>query len=346
MRLRSSGLAAMAGAVLVVGATGCDRSTSGAQKPSAEGAIGIDLPRDDSDFWRAYEQYVRKGVAAQAIRTLPITASHNREDELRSNVQGFEQANAKAVVIAPQATYVTDVLLGELFRRGVSVVSVDTEPEHGEVYMAVRANNVDYGTKACQFLGAQLKGKGKVAELQGALDSINAYDRSRGFSTCMKEKFPGVQVIELGTDWKGDVAAAKLQSTLAANPDLGGIYLQAGGVFLRPTVSVLQQQGMLKPAGQPGHIAVVSNDGIPQEFDAIRKGDIDATVSQPADLYAKYALFYAQAAVEGKAFKPGPTDHQSTIVALPNGLEDQLPVTLVTKDNVDDKALWGNNLGK
>ncbi|MEV7026700.1 sugar ABC transporter substrate-binding protein [Kitasatospora sp. NPDC093558] len=336
----------MAGAVLIAGATGCDRSASGGQEPAGQGKIGIDLPRDDSDFWRAYEQYVRKDVAEQSIGTLPITSSHNREDELRANLQGFEQANAKAVVIAPQATYVTDALLGELFRHGVNVVSVDTEPEHGEVYMAVRANNVDYGTKACQFLGAQLKGKGKVAELQGARDSINAYDRSRGFATCMKEKFPGIQVIELATDWKGDVAAAKLQSTLAANADLGGIYLQAGGAFLQPTVSLLQQQGLLKPAGQPGHIAIVSNDGIPQEFDAIRKGDIDATVSQPADLYAKYALFYAQAAAGGKTFQPGATDHDSTIIQLPNGLEDQLPAPLVTKDNVDDKALWGNNLGK
>ncbi|MFB7621034.1 sugar ABC transporter substrate-binding protein, partial [Kitasatospora sp. NPDC056181] len=87
-------------------------------------------------------------------------------------------------------------------------------------------------------------------------------------------------------------------------------------------------------------------DGIPQEFDAIRKGDIDATVSQPADLYAKYALHYAQAAAEGKTFQPGPTDHQSTIISLPNGLEDQLPAPLVTKDNVDDKSLWGNGVGK
>jgi simple sugar transport system substrate-binding protein/ribose transport system substrate-binding protein len=162
----------------------------------------------------------------------------------------------------------------------------------------------------------------------------------------MKAQFPGIEVIELATDWKGDVASAKLQSTLAASPDLGGIYMQAGGVFLQPTLALLQQKGLLKPVGQPGHIAIVSNDGIPQEFDAIRQGQIDATVSQPADLYAKYALFYAQAAAEGKTFQPGPTDHQSTIIQLPNGLEDQLPAPLVTKENVDDKALWGNNVGK
>ncbi|MFI7295959.1 sugar ABC transporter substrate-binding protein, partial [Streptomyces sp. NPDC050121] len=81
------------------------------------------------------------------------------------------------------------------------------------------------------------------------------------------------------------------------------------------------------------------------EFDAIRKGQIDATVSQPADLYAKYALYYAKAAAEGKTFKPGATDHESTIIKIPNGLEDQLPAPLVTKDNVDDKTLWGNNVG-
>ena len=44
-------------------------------------------------------------------------------------------------------------------------------------------------------------------------------------------------------------------------------------------------------------------------------------------------------------FKAGPTDHGSTIVEISPGiLEDQLPAPVITKDNVDDKALWGNNL--
>ena len=123
--------------------------------------------------------------------------------------------------------------------------------------------------------------------------------------------------------------------------------MQAGGVFLAPTLQLLKQKGLLVPPDDPKHIFIVSNDGIPQEFEAIRKGEIDATVSQPADLYAKYALFYAKAAVEGKTFKPGPTDHDSTIIEVRNGmLEDQLPAPLVTKDNVDDAALWGNQIGQ
>ncbi|MEV4560702.1 sugar ABC transporter substrate-binding protein [Kitasatospora sp. NPDC049285] len=348
MKPRSSRIAATAAAVVLMAgfATACNRGSDSGGSASGKPAIGIDLPRADSDFWNSYAQYIKQDTAAAGTNTLPISNSQNDVTKLVANVQVFQNTGAKAVVMAPQDTGAIASTLDALSAKKIPVVSVDTRPDKGNVYMVVRADNRAYGTKACEFLGKQLGGKGKVAELQGALSSINGRDRSEAFAACMKEQFPGIQVIELATDWKGDVASAKLQTTLAANPDLGGIYMQAGGVFLQPTLALLQQKGLLKPAGQPGHIAIISNDGIPQEFDAIRKGDIDATVSQPADLYAKYALFYAQAAADGKTFQPGATDHQSTIIQLPNGLEDQLSAPLVTKDNVDDKALWGNNISK
>ncbi|MFD8081504.1 sugar ABC transporter substrate-binding protein [Kitasatospora sp. NPDC059722] len=350
MKPRSSRIAATAAAVALLAgfATACNRGSDSTSSASGGGkpAIGIDLPRADSDFWNSYAQYIKQGASSQGLNTLPVSNSQNDVTKLVANVQVFQNTGAKAVVMAPQDTGAIASTLDQLSAKKIPVVSIDTRPDKGNVYMVVRADNKAYGTKACEFLGKQLGGKGKVAELQGALSSINGRDRSEAFAACMKEKFPDIQVIELATDWKGDVASAKLQSTLAANADLGGIYMQAGGVFLQPTLALLQQKDLLKPAGQPGHIAIVSNDGIPQEFDAIRKGDIDATVSQPADLYAKYALFYAQAGAEGKTFQPGATDHDSTIIQLPNGLEDQLPAPLVTKDNVDDKALWGNNVSK
>ncbi|WP_430379847.1 sugar ABC transporter substrate-binding protein [Streptomyces sp. B1-3] len=347
-RARSTAVAATAVLGVLALTTACNResgastSAGGSDKPS----IGIDLPRSDTDFWNSYAEYMKKDIKADGVNALPISTSQNDVTKLVSNVQVFENTGAKAIVMAPQDTGAIASTLDTLASKKIPVVSVDTRPDKGDVYMVVRADNRAYGTKACEYLGKQLGGKGKVAELQGALDSINGRDRSEAFAECVKAKFPGIKVFELPTDWKGDVASAKLQSLLAQHPDLNGIYMQAGGAFLQPTLALLQQKGLLKPAGEKGHITIVSNDGIPQEFDAIRKGQVDATVSQPADLYAKYALYYAQAAAEGKTFKAGPTDHDSTIIKLPNGLEDQLAAPLVTKDNVDDKALWGNNVGK
>nr|WP_042415301.1 sugar ABC transporter substrate-binding protein [Streptacidiphilus anmyonensis] len=349
MNLRTSRTAAAVAVTLLVGglATACNRGSttaSGSSAVAGKPAIGIDLPRADSDFWNSYAQYLRGDISSQGLNTLPISSSQNDITKLVANVQVFENTGAKAIVMAPQDTGAIASTLDQLAAKHIPVVSVDTRPDKGKVYMVVRADNRAYGTKACQFLGQQLHGKGKVAEFEGDLTSVNGRDRSEAFADCMKQNFPNIQVFPLTTNWDGAVASSKLQTLLAQNPDLNGVYMQAGGVFLQPTLALLQQKGLLKPAGTPGHITIISNDGIPQEFDAIRKGEIDATVSQPADLYAKYALFYAEAAAEGKTFQPGPTDHGSTIIQLPNGLEDQLPAPLVTKANVDDKSLWGNSV--
>jgi len=338
--------AAAAVALLAVATAACNRGSDSSSGPSDKPTIGIDLPRADSDFWNSYAQYIQQYIPVQGVKALPVSNSQNDVTKLVANVQVLERTGAKAIVMAPQDTGAIASTLDRLAGKNIPVVSVDTRPDKGKVYMVVRADNRAYGTKACEFLGKQLGGKGKVAEFEGDLSSINGRDRSEAFGSCMKQKFPGITVYPLVTNWDGAIASSKLQTLLAQHSDLNGLYMQAGGVFLQPTLALLQQKNLLKPAGQPGHIAIISNDGIPQEFDAIRKGQIDATISQPADLYAKYALYYAKAAATGKTFKPGPTDHDSTIIQLPNGLEDQLPAPVVTKADVDDKSLWGNSISK
>ena len=58
----------------------------------------------------------------------------------------------------------------------------------------------------------------------------------------------------------------------------------------------------------------------------------------------KYGLYYLQAAVAGKTFEQGPTDHDSRIVELNGNPMDLLPAPIVTKANVDDAKLWGNQV--
>jgi len=336
-------LALVAVAALSAGASGCGRS--GSKSGSGSGKIGIDFPRSDSDFWNSYAKYVNQDVSTDKISALTPTNSNNKTDVLVSNVTTLAGQGAKAIVMAPQDTGAIASTLEDLAGKKIPVVTVDTRPDKGNVYMVVRADNKAYGEKACKFLGDKLKNTGTVVEFQGDLASINGRDRSEAFGDCMSKNYPGIKVLAQATEWKGDVAAAKLQDALNAGT-INGIYMQAGGAFLAPTLSLLQQKNLIVPPTDPKHIFIVSNDGIPAEFAAIKSGQIDATVSQPADLYAKYGLFYAQQALAGKTFSPGPTDHGSTIIQLPNGLEDQLPAPLVTAENVNDPALWGNQVGK
>lgn len=339
-------------AVLVAAAlalAGCGGGTTGA----GGSKIGVDFPRSDSDFWNSYNTFVPAKATGLGVTLLPPTNSNNDIGTLVANVQSLVTRGAKAVVMAPQDTGAIKSTLDQLDTKKIPVISVDTRPDAGKVFMVVRADNKAYGEKACTYLGEKLHGTGNVVEFQGDLASINGRDRSEAFATCMKAKYPKIVVHAVPTEWKADKASAGLQTVLSqTNNNIQGIYMQAGGVFLAPTIALLKQKGLLKKAGTPGHIQIVSNDGIKQELTGIQSGDIDATVSQPADTYAYYGLFYAKAALAGKTFKPGPTDHGSTIIQLPNGLEDQLPAPLVTATAekigdyqtvaATDKSLWAN----
>jgi ABC-type sugar transport system substrate-binding protein len=339
-----------ASVLILAGACGTSSGTSaGDGKP----VVGVDYPRSDTDFWNSFIKYTPK-FGDELGLSLKTTNSQNDVAKLTANVQTFMSQGVKGVVMAPQDTAAIAPALDQLAAKKIPVVTVDTRPDSGGVAMVVRADNRAYGTKACQFLGTKLGGKGKVVMLEGGLDSINGRDRTEAFNDCMKTSFPQIKVFGEATNWDGAVAAQKLQTDLTANPDIKGIYMESS-FALSGTLQLLKQKGLLVAPDDPKHVFVVSNDGIPEELKSIASGQIDATVSQPADLYAKYALFYVKAAIAGQTFKPGPTDHDSTIIQVRDGvLEDQLSAPLVTRDGAsyggtaslksDDKSLWGNNL--
>ncbi|WP_329353098.1 sugar ABC transporter substrate-binding protein [Streptomyces sp. NBC_01261] len=353
MRLRTALFTAVSATSALLLTSACG---GGSTSTSAGGAplVGVDYPRSDTDFWNSYIKYTPEYAKEFGV-SLKTTNSQNDVAKLTANAQTFISQGVKGVAMAPQDTAAIAPTLAQLAAKKIPVVTVDTRPDSGKVFMVVRADNRAYGEKACQYLGTKLSGKGKVVMLEGGLDSINGRDRTEAFNDCVKKNYPGIKVFGEATNWDGAVAAQKLQTDLTANPDIKGVYMQSS-FALAGTLQVLKQKGLLVEPSDKKHVFVVSNDGIPEELKSIGEGKIDATVSQPADLYAKYALYYLKAAIDGKTFKPGKTDHDSTIIQVRDGLlEDQLSAPLVTADGgtyggvpsvkSDDKSLWGNNLG-
>lgn len=347
-RARIAAVTALVAALSACGAPGSGQSGSGGP------VVGVDYPRSDTDFWNSYIKYSPE-FADELGLELKTTNSQNDVAKLTANAQTFISQGVKGVAMAPQDTAAIAPTLEQLEAKKIPVVTVDTRPDTGNVYMVVRADNRAYGEKSCRFLGAKLGGKGKVVMLQGDLASINGRDRTEAFNDCMEANYPDITVFGEATNWDGAVAAQKLQTDLTAHPDIKGVYMQSS-FALAGTLQVLKQKGLLVGPEDPKHVFVVSNDGIPEELTSIAEGRIDATVSQPADLYAKYALHYLKAAIDGKTFAPGKTDHDSTIIQVRDGLlEDQLSAPLVTSDGgtydgvpslkSDDQSLWGNKLG-
>lgn len=327
---------------LLIGSALTALTLNGAVMAEDAGPVGVNIPLLTSPFWQAYQAYLPKYAAELGINMLePVNSDYDSARQI-TDMNDLMTLGAKAIVTTPIESGAVSPALKKAADAGIPVVGVDVAPQQGPIAIVVRADNRAYGTKACEYIGANVKA-GPVVQIMGALASVNGRDRAEAFRDCMATKYPDIKVLEIPAEWMADAAASGLDALLVSNPDISGIYMHAGGAFLTATVQTLERKGLMVPRGQEGHIVIVSNDGIPQEFDAIRAGQIDATVSQPADLYAYYGLLYAKMALEGHVFAAGPTDHDSTIVEVaPGVLEDQLPAPLVTIDNVDDPALWGN----
>jgi simple sugar transport system substrate-binding protein/ribose transport system substrate-binding protein len=181
--------------------------------------------------------------------------------------------------------------------------------------------------------------------LEGDLASINGLDRKNGFLSCMKAH-PNLKVVEYATKWDTPTAVNDAKTALSQYPDLKAIYVHWSG----PVPGIIAAEkgaGKFTKVGTAGHIVLFSDDGTPQEHAWIRAGQEDATISQPATLYAQFAVYYAKQAVNGAKYSAGmKTDHGSKIVPLLGNLEDAIVAPVVSKANVNDPALWGNYKGK
>jgi simple sugar transport system substrate-binding protein/ribose transport system substrate-binding protein len=181
--------------------------------------------------------------------------------------------------------------------------------------------------------------------LEGDLASINGLDRKNGFLSCMKAH-PNLKVVQYATKWDTPTAVNDAKTALSQYSDLKAIYVHWSGP-VPGIIAAEKAAGKFSKVGTPGHIVLFSDDGTPQEHAWIRAGEEDATISQPATLYAQFAVYYAKQAVNSAKYSAGmKTDHGSKIVPLLGNLEDAIVAPVVSKANVNNPALWGNYKGK
>jgi ABC-type sugar transport system substrate-binding protein len=307
--------------------------------------IGVSLAGYSTDFWSSYVAFEKQAATKYGVKLVGPISSNGDAGKQATQIRTLIDQGVKALIINPVDSAAIAPTLAYAASKHVPVVSVDVAPTKGKVYMIVRANNVLYGQSACQYIASHVSGAGHVAMLEGDLASINGLDRKNGFLTCMKAH-PNLKVVEYATKWDTPTAVNDAKTALSQYPDLKAIYVHWSGP-VPGIISAEKASGKFQKVGASGHVVLFSDDGTPQEHGWIRAGEEDATISQPATLYAQYAVFYAKQAIAGVKYHAGAkTDHGSKIVNLLGNLEDAIVAPVVSKANVNDPTLWGNYKAK
>lgn len=279
---------------------------------------------------------------AQGVNLLPATDANGDPAKQNADIATLIGRGVGGLIVVPVDSTAIVPAIESANAKNIPVVTVDLGASGGKIYMVVRADNVYMGDAGCKYMGKQLKGKGTVLNLQGDLASLNGKDRTTGFTTCMKANFPKIKVISKPMKWKSDLCAQVTQTVLSTTK-IDGIFMGSESVCLAGVQAVMKTQKKLTKVGTKGHIVSVGIDGSPAALKAVRAGTLDAVISQPLDLYAKYGITYIKDAMAGKTPTVGPDGHGGKIVALANGsFSDLLPSPTITKANASDPALWGN----
>lgn len=369
VKRRLLGAAAMAAAGLLVAACSSS-STTGSGSGSAAGTsssgqvtIGVDLTYNNTAFWAAYINYEQQYAQQMHIKLLgPLLAAANASLQ-NQQIENLVNEGAKAIIVNPETASSLGPAISYATAHHVQLVSVDTIVGVGHVYIVVRASNTLYGQDACAYISSKVK-SGYVLDLEGDLTSSNGIDRTNAFDSCMAANDPGVKILKDPTVWTDATAVTDAQNAVNAyGSKLKAIYSQ----WSPPDTAVVP---LLKSKGLANTI-VVSDDGVPFEMCDIGNGTVSASQSQPANLYAQYALTYAKDAAEGKTLKVGqpgggapalqnvsfdgdtnladpivaPFVTKSAMTLSVKTPVDGLPAS-VTTTPVSDASLWGNVYGK
>jgi ribose transport system substrate-binding protein len=364
------GVAAAGTAALLVAACGSGPSggsTGSSASKSGPVTIGVDLTYNNTAFWAAYINYETQYAKQMHIKLLgPLLAAADASLQ-NQQIEDLVNEGAKAIVVNPETATSLGPAISYASAHHVQLVSVDTIVGVGKVYMVVRASNTLYGQDACAYISSKVK-SGYVLDLEGDLTSSNGADRTNAFNACMAANDPGVKILKDPTVWTDATAVTDAQNAVNAyGKQLKAIYSQWSSPDTG-IIPLLKSKGLGPGSADP--VLLVSDDGVPFEMCDIGNGEVSASQSQPANLYAQYALTYAVDAAKGVKLAVGQpgggapsledvsyqgdsnladpivapfvTKAQATLtVGTP---VDGLPGS-VTTTPVSDSALWGNVYG-
>ncbi len=265
----------------------------------------------------AWSKGIEEVLGPQQVIDYELLDGQNKVEVQVSLVETLISQGASVIFLQPIDSVALAPSIAKAKRAGISVITLNidaTEPHASHVEM-----NHYYGAMdIAKAMGDAMGGKGKVAILNAPPGIIIRDQRTNGFVDGLKKHHPDIQVVaDQVADWDRKKAQDVLNTILAANPDLGGVYGVNDSMALG-AVDVAKEKGLL------GKIAIFGNDGETAALESIEAGELTGTqytdVYQQGRLAAAAATVLATGGVEAGAFA-----QQSRLL---------MPYVIATKANV------------
>lgn len=293
--MRTGRRAAVVAAVAVAGLlAGCVGSVSNSGKTDAKKLVLI--PGVANEPFYISMQCGASDEAKKLGYSLDTQAPSQFDASLQTPIVTGVIANKPgAILIAPTHAQAMASPIKQAKDAGIKVIEVDTALQDTSIALSsISSDNVKGGRLAAQTLAKLVGDKGSVLVINTKAGTSTTDQRAQGFGDELKQSHPGMT--SLGVQYNNNEAAQAasiVTATLAAHPDLAGIF----------ATNLSSAEGAatgLRNAGKLGQVKVVGFDASPKQVQDLKDGTVQALIAQnPGDI-GKQGVDQAAAALEGK----------------------------------------------
>jgi ribose transport system substrate-binding protein len=280
---------------------------------------------------------------ANEISDVIVTQSNNDAQKQISNVQSMIARDVDAIIVTPISPDGIVPVLKQASDAGITVVLSASGAETDDYASYVNVDDEAFGATGAKWLVDKLGGEGKIVAINGIAGVPTSDLRFAG----AKEVFdanPGIDVVStIDGSWDQATTKTAVESLLAANPDIDGVWSQGGSMTLG-AIEAFEAAGvpLVPMTGED------SNGLLKKWTQLIAEGDtgFDAiAVAKPTWISAT-ALDNALAALKGEDVKKDDLLDPEVITAdnVAEFVRDDLPDSLwVNTKMTDDEinALFG-----
>ncbi len=258
---------------------------------STEGkyTIGFVVSTQTNPFFVTLKQGAEDKAKELGVELIVLDSQDDPSKEL-ANMEDLITKNVDLIIVNPTDS---DAIVNSIIaanEAGIPVITVDRASNGGEVLAHVASDNIEGGKMAGEYIIEQLKGKGKVVELEGIAGTSAARERGEGFNQVIEES--DIEVVARQTaDFDRVKGLEVMENILQSQPEIDAVFAHNDEMALGALEAIKASKR---------DILVVGFDATDDAVASVEAGDMAATVAQQPELMGKIAVETAVKALKGE----------------------------------------------
>ncbi len=313
MRIRRTAYAAVTVSAVLLAAAGCggksnSGSSSGGGNDLSSKTVQLIVGVKDDPFYITMICGAQEEAKKQGVKFSSNGSAQWDVSQQRPIIDSVAATKPAALLISPVDTDALTPDLKQMQSAGTKVVLVDTTVSDSSVGVSrISSDNEAGGKTAADALAKEMGDKGSaiVISVKPGVSTTDA--RIKGFQDQIKAAHPNITLLPVQYDDDQPQKAAQIiQSTVAAHPDLGGVF--ADNVKTAEGVAAGVNQ-----AGKKGQIKISAFDAGQQQVEDLKNGTVQVLIAQDPASIGVQGVQQAVAAIQGKSVQ---ANIGTTLVAI------------------------------